>query len=277
MITVTLAVVCYSTAASSYDGRVVLVSLGVSEDPAPPPPRDAPRRVANAAAGGAAIASELVMQCEDDEEVAHLHAEANAETQEAYLLNALLQEGGSEEVGEAGVAAAAARPLAARFPGNVDVARRVVERWRAFVAERKGVLLLRLIEELPDLFDAPTPLLDLAERHPVLFAVEVLQRLDPVDRTMLAQVGRPWLAVLVSGLPRMPNQGSDGASPSQGVMHVCRAAGLGQGEWVPMGGVGPELVDQPLCTRRSRWAPGGVAVGAAAPLPVEREDVLCRR
>jgi hypothetical protein len=33
----------------------------------------------------------------------------------------------------------------------------------------------------------------------------VLERLDPTDLTMLAQVGRPWLAaVLASGLPRLP-------------------------------------------------------------------------
>jgi hypothetical protein len=33
----------------------------------------------------------------------------------------------------------------------------------------------------------------------------VLERLDPMARTMLAQVGRPWLAaVLASGLPRLP-------------------------------------------------------------------------
>ena len=68
------------------------------------------------------------------------------------------------------------------------VARRVVARWRAFVAERKGVLLRRLLEELP-----------------YLFFEEVLRRLDSTDRTMLAQVGRPWLAaVLASGIPRLP-------------------------------------------------------------------------
>ena len=33
----------------------------------------------------------------------------------------------------------------------------------------------------------------------------MLERLDPMARTMLAQVGRPWLAaVLASGLPRLP-------------------------------------------------------------------------
>ena len=108
---------------------------------------------------------------------------------EASELNSVLQEGGSEEAEEAdaATAAAAARPLAASTPTGGDVARHVVVRWRAFVAERKGVFLRRLLA-LPDLLDQ-----------------EVLKWLDPVDRTMLAQVGRPWLAaVLASGVPRSP-------------------------------------------------------------------------
>jgi len=49
------------------------------------------------------------------------------------------------------------------------------------------------------------PLLDLLETLPDLFLKEVLERLGRTDRTMLAQVGRPWLAaVLASGLPRLP-------------------------------------------------------------------------
>ena len=48
------------------------------------------------------------------------------------------------------------------------------------------MLLLRLLEELRD-----------------FFVEEVLRRLDPTARTMLARMGRPWLAaVLASGLPR---------------------------------------------------------------------------
>jgi len=109
---------------------------------------------------------------------------------EASELNTLLQEEGCEEAAEAdatAAASAAARPFTATLPADVDVARRVVARWRAFVAERKGVMLLRLLA-LPDLFE-----------H------EVLKQLDPVDRTMVAQMGRPWLAaVLASGLPRLP-------------------------------------------------------------------------
>jgi len=52
--------------------------------------------------------------------------------------------------------------------------------------------------------DDTCPLLDLLQTD--LFVKEILERLDPIDRTMLAQVGRPWLAaVLASGLPRLPN------------------------------------------------------------------------
>ena len=41
------------------------------------------------------------------------------------------------------------------------------------------------------------------------FAREVLARLDPTDRALLAQVGRPWLAAVVSsGLPRAGKRGA---------------------------------------------------------------------
>jgi len=118
------------------------------------------------------------------------------------LNNTLLQDRRGEDAEEAGTAAAGARPLPARplaarplaesllartTPADTGVARRVVARWRAFVAERKGLMLLRLLA-LPDLFQQ-----------------EVLKRLDPMDRTMVAQVGRPWpAAVLASGFPRLP-------------------------------------------------------------------------
>ena len=50
----------------------------------------------------------------------------------------------------------------------------------------------------------PSPLgRRLLEELPEVLAAEVLGRLDLVDRTMLAEVGRPWrAAVLASGLPR---------------------------------------------------------------------------
>ena len=114
------------------------------------------------------------------------------------MLDTLLQDGGGVEAEEAGaaaaaaaavaVAAAAAPPLTIPPSADVTVARRVVARWRAFVAARKAC-----------------PLLDLLQRFPDCFKKEVLERLDPTDRTMVAQVGRPWLAaMLASELPRLP-------------------------------------------------------------------------
>ena len=49
--------------------------------------------------------------------------------------------------------------------------------------------------------DTP-PLLDLLQKFPDLFVKEVLERLDPTDRTMLAQVGRPWLAAVLASVGR---------------------------------------------------------------------------
>jgi hypothetical protein len=50
----------------------------------------------------------------------------------------------------------------------------------------------------------PSPLLgDFLEKLPEVFAAEILQRLDPADRAVVAQIGPPWLAAVVaSGLPR---------------------------------------------------------------------------
>jgi len=48
-----------------------------------------------------------------------------------------------------------------------------------------------------------SPLLDLVERCPDLFKKEVLERLDPIDRTFLAQTGSAYrAAVAASDLPR---------------------------------------------------------------------------
>jgi hypothetical protein len=48
------------------------------------------------------------------------------------------------------------------------------------------------------------PLLDLLERFPDLFAQKVLQHLDPIDRTFLAQVGGACRAAVAAfDLPRV--------------------------------------------------------------------------
>ena len=99
------------------------------------------------APGSAARAFDIAMEWEEDDEIMHLHAVANSQIQEASELNTLLQEEGCEEEEEADAAEVAALPVAMTLPADVEVARRVFARWRAFVAERKGVLLRRLLEE----------------------------------------------------------------------------------------------------------------------------------
>ena len=124
-----------------------------------------------------------VMEREADD--AHLHSALNPALleEEASELNTLLKEGDNEEVEEAAAATTAAedRSLVAASPADVDVARRVVARWRAFVVKRTACPLLDLLQALPDLFEQ-----------------EVLKRLDPTARTMLAQVGRPWRVVVLA-------------------------------------------------------------------------------
>jgi len=113
---------------------------------------------------------------------AHLDAALNPTLlEEASQLSKLLQEGGRGEAEEAATTAAVAGLLAAISSAEMDIARRVFARWRAFVAQRNACPLLDLLQALPDLFEQ-----------------EVLKRLDPTARTMLAQVGRPWLAAVVT-------------------------------------------------------------------------------
>ena len=162
---------------------------------APPLPRTATYRCQSSTS--TALLPRTTQRGPDD---AHLDAAQNPAIMEgegaSELDNTLLRERGKGEAGGAHVAAQAAPPAAAAMEAcplaaaplsDAVVARRVVARWRAFVAERKGVLLVGLLG-LPDLFER-----------------EVLKQLDHVGRTMVAQVGRPWLAaVLASGLPRLP-------------------------------------------------------------------------
>ena len=58
-----------------------------------------------------------------------------------------------------------------------------------------------------------------------MLAAEVLSRLDPADRAVVAQVGRPWLAaVLASGLPRAGKTEGDPLKITQFVGSVGRLA-----------------------------------------------------
>ena len=116
------------------------------------------------------------------------------------------------------------------------------------------------------------PAARLCQAVPDLFFEEVLKRLDPTDRT-----GGAALAGGHTGLgPSALAEVKDGAAQAQRVLHVERAAGLGEGERVPVGRAGMQRVGphQPLRTRRLWRAPGGSAVGAGARLPVERVDEL---
>jgi hypothetical protein len=89
----------------------------------------------------------------------------------------------STVTGVGGAASAAASVLAALLrPGGGG--------GRGTVSE-DAVLLGRLREA--GLITYPSPLLEpLLGELPEVLAAEVLGRLDPVDRTMLAAVGRPW-------------------------------------------------------------------------------------
>ena len=85
-----------------------------------------------------------------------------------------------------------------------------------------------------------SPLLDLVERFPDLFAQKLLQHLDPIDRTFLAQTGVACRTVVAaSDLPRAGTRwmvmGTYEWAQAQGVLHVRRAAGVGQGERLPVG------------------------------------------
>jgi len=136
--------------------------------------------------------------------------------------------------------------------------------------------------------DTFTPLLDLLERFPDLFAQEVLRHLDPVDRTFLARAGGACrAAVAASDLPRAGTREEvlgrsvcvGGAAPARGVCLVRRAAGVGHPTASGCPWVAHTCV---LIARGGRldvlrwarehgcawdemtWAPAGVAVGAGA-------------
>ena len=68
--------------------------------------------------------------------------------------------------------------------------------------------------EAPSPPPSPPPLLDLLERHPILFALEVLARLPTADRAALAGAGFVWRdavyprSVFPTGLPRAETPGA---------------------------------------------------------------------
>jgi len=73
----------------------------------------------------------------------------------------------------------------------------------------------------------PPPFLELLLCFPDLFEAEVLARLDPTDRAVLGQVGRPWLAAVVAAAAAAPR-----VRPELGCMESSKnnaevAAGVG--------------------------------------------------
>jgi len=142
------------------------------------------------------------------------------------------------------------------------------------------------------------PLLDLLERFPDLFAQKVLQHLDPIDRTFLAQTGGACRVVVVaSDLPRAGRWILNVRVVTHKVREFCTSveqlvwAKANGCPWVARicsiaaGGGHLEVLqwarenDCPWDARtcafgRSGRAPGGVEVGAGARLPVGLGDVL---
>ena len=117
----------------------------------------------------------------------------------------------------------------------------------------------------------PSPLLGplLGELSELLLA-EVLPWLDPTDLALFARTGRASrAAVASSGLPRAGTTGGV-AFKLKEFLRVRRAAGVGEGERLPVG-------REDLCTRRCGRVYGGAEVGAGAWLRLGREDVRNRR
>ena len=150
-----------------------------------------------------------------------------------------------------------------------------------------------------------SPLLDLLERFPDLFAQRVLQHLDPIDRTFLAQTGGACrAAVAASDLPRA------GTSRvvlvkrrwlvTHQIMNFCTS--VERLAWAKASGCPWVAQTCALAARGGRlevlrwarehdcpWGTGtcalaaagghqeSVAVGAGAGVPVGREDVFFRR
>ena len=189
----------------------------MAEGPAPPPPpppppplaplpRDASRRAPSAAAGGAARDLDIPVEWEPDDELQITDARLDELVEEAWVEGqeaeaAALPPGGDDDDD--------ASPLLGPLlelqitDARLNEHPEQEEAWReaqdeaeaaATVPPRGGYdddasplvsLLLLLLSELPD-----------------VFAAEVLTRLDPIDRTFLAQVGGACrAAVAASDLP----------------------------------------------------------------------------
>ena len=124
-----------------------------------------------------------------------------------------------------------------------------------------------------------SPLLDLLERFPDLFAQKVLQHLDPIDRTFLAQAGSACRAAVASSdLPRAGTreevlEGKSVWVVTHNVREFCTS--VERLAWAKASGC--PWVQRTCALRRSGRAPGGAEVGAGARLPVGHGDGLLHR
>ena len=81
----------------------------------------------------------------------------------------------------------------------------------------------------------PSPLLGpLLEKLPKVFTAELLPRLDPADRAVVAQVGPLWLAAVTSSWPDARWEDRGGAAQARGVCRVRRTAWAKENEcpWI---------------------------------------------
>jgi hypothetical protein len=126
-----------------------------------------------------------------------------------------------------------------------------------------------------------SPLLDLLERFPDLFAQKVLRHLDPIDCTFLAQTGGACrAAVAASGLPRAGSTLTTVDELGRSVWVVTHkfsdfCTSVERLAWAKASGC--PWVELPCELRRSGRAPEGAAVGAGAWLRVERVYLRSRR
>jgi len=125
-----------------------------------------------------------------------------------------------------------------------------------------------------------SPLLDLLERFPDLFAQKVLRHLDLIDRTFVAQTGGACrAAVAASGLPRAGSSltvdelGRSVCVVTHKLSDFCTS--VERLAWAKASGC--PWVELACELRRSGRAPEGAAVGAGARLLVERVYLRSRR
>ena len=121
------------------------------------------------------------------------------------------------------------------------------------------------VEEVTENNNTLSPLLDLVERFPDLFALKVLAHLNPIDRTFLAQAGSACrAAVAASGLRRAGTRRVVMGRSVWVVTHRLTefVGSIERLAWAKASGC-PWVV-RTSALRRSERASGGTEVGAGA-------------